>query len=184
MKNFQFEEVIKCGKKITSLDPNDALGWTILGRGYAGMEKYEKSISCYERSLEIKPDNFLTWSQLAMTLEQAGNIDQAINAYQKSIETNPENEFNDNDVALESISNLKGLEKESESTEHEDELLQQIMEMGDLGVECAFHNKPVPVERALDRLDLIRIKVEKYDMLSATEMVIRQIERINRARVN
>ncbi len=181
LKNEQYEKCLKCGELITSLSPNDAYGWSIMGDAYCLMENFEESIPCFEKALKINPADFLNWNQLAIAFEEVGKIEESITAFYKVIQTNPDNLHNRNDIALESISYLKGLEKESESTELEDELMQDIMTMGDLGVESAFNNKPVSVECALDRLDLIRIKTEKYDMTSATEMVIRQIERIRRA---
>ncbi len=175
LKNEQYEECLKCGELITSLSPNDAYGWSIMGDVYCLMENFEEGIPCFEKALKINPEDFLNWNGLAIAFEHAGKIEEAITAFYKVIQTNPDNLHNRNDIALESISYLKDKEN------NEDELLQEIMGIGDLGVESAFNNRPVPVERALDRLDLIRIKTEKYDMTSATEMVIRQIERIRRA---
>jgi tetratricopeptide (TPR) repeat protein len=186
-----FNLVVSIGKGLTGSYPQCSYGWEIMGDGYINLEKYEEAIYSYEKTIGLNsPNFFLNMLQLAIAYEGAGKISEALENFQMCLRLDSENFYGRHDYLQESISYLTSLLKSqpqmnsNDAPDNEDELMQQIMELGDLGVECAFNNKPVPVERALDRLDLIRIKVEKYDMLSATEMVIRQIERINRARVN
>ena len=194
-ENDQFDELIKCGESITKLDPNDVDGWFYMGLGYLHMDKFEESIRCYERSLEINPRDFLIWHNLGMAFELAGKIEQAINAYQKAIEENPENYDNKNEIIMESILHLKNLQSEREESEEmskeseemskeseklREELEREIIAMGDVGVKCAFEGKDVPLEMALDRLDMIRLSGEKEGHEFVSSIASRQIDRIRK----
>ena len=62
------------------------------------------------------------------------------------------------------------------------EIRQEIIELGDVGVECALRLKRVPTERAIDRLDLIRLSGEEKKMTYVSNLASRQIDRIMEAK--
>ena len=185
VQNSNYEELVKCGEQIISIEPNNADGWSAMGNGYLNLDKFEECIPCFENAVKIDPMGFIDWHQLAIAFESVGKIEQAISALYKAVETNPDNLYNRKEIALESIEYLKNLDSNnSESDEIQDNIEQEIMEIGDIGVRGAFNDELATVEMALDRLDMIRINGEKKNLQFTIDIATRQINRIRKAMKN
>lgn len=63
------------------------------------------------------------------------------------------------------------------------EIEDEIVELGDTGVECAMKKLSIPLEMAIERLDQIRLKGEKMGMGFIVISASRQIDRIREASV-
>ena len=57
-----------------------------------------------------------------------------------------------------------------------------IVELGDIGVECALKYQIAPTELAIDRLDTIRIRGEKDHMSFVATLASEQLDRIMEAK--
>jgi len=77
--------------------PDDVMGWRLLGRTYIGMEQFERAIPPLERALSLAPDHAGTHTQLAeaQAMRAGGNL---------------------NGAALESLERAHSLEPEHEQT--------------------------------------------------------------------
>lgn len=52
-------------------NPNDVQGWTMLGRSYAGMEKYKEASEAYAKATALKADDADLWADYAFAMAMA-----------------------------------------------------------------------------------------------------------------
>lgn len=75
-------------------NPNDAGGWTMLGRSYLTLKKYAEAANAYAKATSLKPDNADLWADYAFAMGMAngqrlqGQPQELIN---KALKLDPEN---------------------------------------------------------------------------------------------
>lgn len=75
-------------------NPNDAQGWTMLGRSYTSMEKYKEASDAYAKATALKADDADLWADYAFAMAMAngqrlqGKPQELI---RKSLQLDPEN---------------------------------------------------------------------------------------------
>jgi cytochrome c-type biogenesis protein CcmH len=52
-------------------NPNDAQGWTMLGRSYTSLEKYKEAADAYAKATALKADDADLWADYAFTMAMA-----------------------------------------------------------------------------------------------------------------
>ena len=77
---------------------------------------------------------------------------------------------------FENIRNLISKDKTPEQIK--EQLEEEIIKLGDIGVKCALEYKNTPREMAIDRLDMIRLKGEEEHQTFVSVLASRQIDRI------
>jgi len=84
--------VTKLAERLKS-NPNDAQGWTMLGRSYSSMEKYSDAANAYAKATELNPKDANLWAEYAfasgmVTKSLAGKPSELIN---RALKVDPEN---------------------------------------------------------------------------------------------
>ncbi len=102
--------------------PDDHIGWLLLGRLHASLNRLDESIQAFARAYELAPNHLGVLSSYSQTLVMTGQEDylrQALPLIRRSIELNPEDinaygmlavtatTLGDNDVAIENWQQLK-----------------------------------------------------------------------------
>lgn len=85
VKEENYDEIIKCYKKATVIDPSSALPYRFLGIAYLKEGMLDKAISAYRKAVLIEPNNAATHYNLGIIYGKKGMLDEAISAYKKAI---------------------------------------------------------------------------------------------------
>jgi cytochrome c-type biogenesis protein CcmH len=75
-------------------NPNDPIGWTVLGQGFMETERFGEAASAYRRAAQLAPNEDENWSNLGEALVQAarGNVPPDANAaFEKAFTLDPKN---------------------------------------------------------------------------------------------
>jgi len=85
--------VAALAKKLES-NPNDADGWTTLGRSYTTLEKFDEATKAYAKANELKPNNadLLTDYAFAMAMAKGRQLDgEPLELINKALKIDPDN---------------------------------------------------------------------------------------------
>ncbi len=81
-------------QKKLEAEPNNAKGWSMLGRSYMVLERYSDAVKAYERALKVKPNSANIMLSLAdsMAMQSKGEIaGRPVELINKALEIEPDN---------------------------------------------------------------------------------------------
>jgi tetratricopeptide (TPR) repeat protein len=87
VKDGNYDEIIKCYKKATVIDPSSALPYRFLGIAYLKEGMFDEAISAYRKAVMIEPNDAATHYNLGVAYGKKGMLDEAISAYKKTVAT-------------------------------------------------------------------------------------------------
>lgn len=90
--NGNYDEAIKCYKKVLEFNPNDFNAFFNLGLAYKNNKQIDESIEAYQKALSIKSDNSDLCFNLANAYESKNDTFSAVKYYQKAYEYNTKEE--------------------------------------------------------------------------------------------
>lgn len=85
VKDEDYDEMIKCYKKATVIDPSSALPYRFLGIAYLKEGMLDEAISAYRKAVMIEPNDAATHYNLGVAYGKKGLLDEAISAYKKTV---------------------------------------------------------------------------------------------------
>jgi len=85
VKDKNYDEMIKCYKKATIIDPSSALPYRFLGFAYLEEGMLDEAISAYRKVVAIEPSDAATHYNLGIFYGKKGMLDEAISAYRKVV---------------------------------------------------------------------------------------------------
>jgi tetratricopeptide (TPR) repeat protein len=71
-------------------NPDDDVGWTLLGRAYLEMDVYDEAQAAYDRALAINPERYQAWTDLGLLNDRLGDWDRAQECYETALGLNPD----------------------------------------------------------------------------------------------
>jgi uncharacterized protein HemY len=80
------EDKIKQLENLVEADPEDHLGFFMLGKLYLDTKQYEEAASRFERCLELKPDYSAAWRFAGDAHRLADQREKAREVYERGIE--------------------------------------------------------------------------------------------------
>lgn len=66
-------------------DPEDPLGYYLVGLEYSKMARYDDATKAYRRAIELKQDFTAAYRDLGKALRDGGRPDEAVSAFEKGI---------------------------------------------------------------------------------------------------
>jgi cytochrome c-type biogenesis protein CcmH len=88
----QFDEAITQLRKRLEATPDDAMGWSLLARSLAALERNTEAVPAYRRALELAPDNVSLMADLGETLVilETGRVgEEALGLYNRILTLDP-----------------------------------------------------------------------------------------------
>jgi len=79
------EERIQVLVQTLKEDPNDPLGYYLVGMEYYKMARYDEAVSAYRRAIELMEDYTAAHRDLGKALREAGRREEAIAAFERGI---------------------------------------------------------------------------------------------------
>ncbi|CAN0483144.1 unnamed protein product, partial [Ectocarpus sp. 8 AP-2014] len=70
-------------------DPQEGLGWYLLGRCYMAAHKHELAYAAYEQAVNCDPNNPNVWCSLGVLYYQLHQNRDALDAYTRAIKLDP-----------------------------------------------------------------------------------------------
>jgi tetratricopeptide (TPR) repeat protein len=89
-QNGQLDEAESKLIKYTEYNPDNYVGWTILGHINLDKENYDKAIGCYDNAIKADSNAFEPYSGLGMVYSAIGNYEIALDFYLKANEIKPD----------------------------------------------------------------------------------------------
>ncbi|CAM9165340.1 unnamed protein product, partial [Discosporangium mesarthrocarpum] len=84
-----FRAAINYLKRATDIDPEEGLGWYLLGRCYMAAQKHELAYKAYEKAVNCDPSNPNVWCSLGVLYYQLHQNRDALDAYTRAIKLDP-----------------------------------------------------------------------------------------------
>jgi tetratricopeptide (TPR) repeat protein len=75
-------------QRLTRLAPQDAEGWSLLGRLFQDSNRFPEAVKLLERSLQLKPDDVPTLNALAYTQVGLAEYEKALATFRKTVAIN------------------------------------------------------------------------------------------------
>ncbi|CBN79199.1 conserved unknown protein [Ectocarpus siliculosus] len=84
-----FRSAIEYLKRASEIDPQEGLGWYLLGRCYMAAHKHELAYAAYEQAVNCDPNNPNVWCSLGVLYYQLHQNRDALDAYTRAIKLDP-----------------------------------------------------------------------------------------------
>ncbi|HKJ69448.1 MAG TPA: tetratricopeptide repeat protein, partial [bacterium] len=87
----RYQEAVKIFQKVTSLDPNNIRGWSLLAQSYENLEQYENAIKAYQGILDIDPNRKDIIADISRLYVELNQFQTAMDWGNRCIKTGNEN---------------------------------------------------------------------------------------------
>jgi len=88
-----WEKVLEVNQKAVESDPNHALAYNNLGRGYQELGQPGKALECFQTAVRLRPDLAGVRRNLGAVLQALKETEQAIAALRKAVELRPDDPY-------------------------------------------------------------------------------------------
>ncbi|WRT66427.1 uncharacterized protein IL334_003383 [Kwoniella shivajii] len=85
------EEAMKCFRRATQVDPNNAYAWTLCGYESIEMEEYERALSYFRNAVRGEGRFYNAWYGMGLVYMKTGKIKYAEHHFRRAVEINPTN---------------------------------------------------------------------------------------------
>ncbi len=95
-----FDEAIRCYRKVIELDPSYVAAYYNLGGDYYNKGDVDEAISLYEEFIKLYPSYSACYVNLGVCYRAKGNIEKAVSLFEKAISLDAKNSMAYNDMAI------------------------------------------------------------------------------------